>query len=253
MPCIKQKEDDIEINLIRLHFMDGANNVIYFPTEASVANIINFIFKNKKNKVTLTDEEQNTLIILKTMVKSWQDSSRYLSGVVVDSSALSKKEKKEIGKNTAERIISTLCLGDIETGMLEGLVESNFHVSILLAAITDSPIILSTHMLENITFQEGDEEGKLELIADDNENINFDEEDDIDFDEDEDGEGEGEDVIEKTKQNLTPIDKNISKIANEIININSEKSKNELKPKKEKVQKKLKGKKKTKTPKIPKK
>lgn len=167
----------------------SASNIAFtllFPVSEENASMINYILETKPEKININT---GSVGIYKTMIDSWTEGNRFLSGITMDS---------EWDDESEEEIITVkMILSDCDSGMIESVARSSFIHAIMIAAMERKEIIVSESLLKKL----------IPSLENDDE----DESDDDDDDDSDDG--------EKPKKSF-PSDKDILDIAKRIMSGN---------------------------------
>jgi hypothetical protein len=141
--CIEVKEGEYDGPCVILSCATDPSFCLFFPMSEENAKTVNLI---------LNDDATVNLGIYKTMLDSWDLSGRYLSGIIMDT-VFDDDVEDDI-------LMARLALAD-HNGVLDSIVPVNFVHAILLAAMTDSFIILTDNLLDAMmpgTNEDDDEE-----------------------------------------------------------------------------------------------
>ena len=186
-PCIVQSNDaGYNGHVVSLVYNIDSSLVLFFPIQEEVATTINFLLNPEKKPDNL---DLQTLNVYTTMIKSWNSSGRYLSGILMDTQF--DETLKE------EMICVNLYLSSEESGEIEGVFEVSFTQGIIIAALEDMNILLSNDLINKIVPKE-----KNPFLDDDDD----DEKNNGDFALEDDTE-----IIEMTKKIMDNAIKNSSK------------------------------------------
>jgi len=184
LPCVKQDNDNgYNGSVVTLSCSINMDFVLFFPISDDNADLINHILNTKPDEYTT---HQNIIGIYKTMLDSWEEGGRYLSGIFLDT---------EIDPSNKEETIAVKLIISSEDGSVDSIIGVNFTHAILLAAMERREIIVSNKLLRKLLPKEEDDD-----------------------DEDDDDDGSPKDKTDKTDDKKKfPIDKDILDLAKKIM------------------------------------
>ena len=180
-PCVNQtNEMGYEGPILTLACSSNVSFVLLFPISEDNASLINYILEHKPSEY---NTNLNIIGIYKTMIDSWEEGGRHLSGIYID--------MDEDPESKTEKMSTKIIISDDNSGDVDSIIKVNFIHAILLAAMERREIIVSGDLLRN-------------LMPDDN----YDEED---------GEDNSDDSINDENTKKFPVDKDILDIAKKIM------------------------------------
>jgi len=177
-PCIEQKDEGYQGQVVTLASTSNATFVLFFPIATDYASLINYVLKKDNSPANY-----QLLSVYQTMLDSWKAADRYLSGIVMD--IMYDEETEE------DIIAPTLILCD-SLGNVDAVLNVHFVHAVMLAAMERKEVLVTNELLDK-------------LLKDPQEN----DEDEEEFPPETDGQS-------KTDSNL-PIDKQILDIARDIM------------------------------------
>jgi len=125
--------------------------VLFFPVPPEKADIIGYLTHEGGY-----DINTETLGLYKTMIDSWSNGDRFLSGIVMDCVNSDKGDK---GDDVDDDVMQVeILISDSISGLVDSIVPVSFLNSIILAAIQKIEIIMSDKLLNKLLPQEESED-----------------------------------------------------------------------------------------------
>lgn len=132
--CTDVNEDGYKGSCVIMASSTDPSFMLFFPINKENAKTINYVLKDNSQ----FDINTNILGIYRTMIDSWYNSDRFLSGIIMDT--IYDEELDD------EVLMIRLALSDTN-GNLDSLVYVNFLHAILLAAMEKVDVIVSDKLL----------------------------------------------------------------------------------------------------------
>lgn len=174
--------------VVTLGCTSNVSFVLMFPVSEDNANLINYILEHKPSEY---NTDLNVLGIYKTMIDTWEEGGRYLSGIFFD--------MDEDLESKSDKISIKIIISDGDNGAVDSIIKVNFIHAILLAAMERKDIIVSGDLLKKMSPHDIYNDGEENDEGNDN---NDDGDDDPKIDED---------------AKKFPVDKDILDIAKKIM------------------------------------
>lgn len=142
MSCVNFSQDEAEDMgysgpVVALGCVNDPRIVLFFPVTAEKMNLLNYILKNQT-----FDINTEILGIYKTMIDSWTNGDRFLSGILMDCD-YDDKAKEDLMQ-------VKLLISSSVTGQIDSIVPINFVNAIVLSAIQRIELIVSTKLLNKL-------------------------------------------------------------------------------------------------------
>ena len=133
-PCMKQdNEDGYKGSVVTLACSTNISFVLFFPISEENAQLIDYVLNHKPDEYTTN---LNIIGIYKTMLDSWEEGGRFLSGISMDT---------EYDPSNSEETILIKLIITSENGSVDSILRVNFIHAVLLAAMEQAA---STHRME---------------------------------------------------------------------------------------------------------
>jgi hypothetical protein len=150
-PCIKQSnENGYNGPVVVLACASNVSFALFFPMSEENATMINYILEHKPSEY---NSNQSVIGIYKTMLESWEDGGRFLSGIHLGT---------EFDPESKEETISVKLIISDEDGAVDSITRVNFIHAVLLAAMERKEILIDTALLKKLMPHEDDEDDEDE-------------------------------------------------------------------------------------------
>ena len=119
--------------------------VLFFPIASDKAATINYLIKDGEYGIN-TD----ILGVYKTMIESWDSGNRFLSGIIID--CIHDEELNDEIMNVE------LAISDSISGFVDSVVPVSFVNAMMLAAMQQMEVIVTTKLINKLLPEESEEE-----------------------------------------------------------------------------------------------
>ena len=155
-PCMKIKNEEEEGNSKYTHCsvlscIEDPTIILMFPINSSDASLINYVLGVTEKQ---TAKNIEMLGLYDTMLNSWESSGIKLGGVYI---------AKYFNKEKNDEFIFTQLMMVSQLGEIDGMIDTSFIHSVVLAALQDTRILIDEGLLATLLPDKIDDEKSSEV------------------------------------------------------------------------------------------